>query len=285
MTPPARDPHAHPSTGRDGLRASLRRTLLVVRKSLLEQARDRFGLALTLLTTPALVAFFRFVYGKGRTPPANGDPCAQLPVLERGLPPLLTFAALVLVFSAAMTVAREVESGAVVRLQMTPLRGAELLGGVSVAQGLLGLASTLLGFSVAVGAGMSTRGPLAAAVLAVVLAGWGCIGMGMVVASRARTVHRSFLLASSVMLLMMLFSGVVFPLPELPLVHVGAVTLEPFDVLPTRHAALALERCILEGAGWGELLPRLSAAALSSAGYFWLGVAMFARVGAGSGRD
>lgn len=255
--------------------------LLVAQKTLLEQVRDPVGLGLTLLTTPALVLFFWYVVHDGAAgrPPAAAaggmDPCAAVPPFDRGVAPLLAFSAILLVFSSAMAIAREVESGTLLRLRMTTLRPVELLGGVSLAQGLVGAATIAVSFFVAMALGLRSRGPLVGCVAAVALAALGCVGIGMVVASRARTVHRAFLLASGVMLVLMLFSGVVFPLPHLVLVRAGTVTLELFDVLPTRHAVAALGACMLEGAGLGALAPRLAAAAATSAAYFALGVALF----------
>jgi ABC-type polysaccharide/polyol phosphate export permease len=106
-----------------------------------------------------------------------------------------------------------------------------------------------LTFSVAALLGFESQGSIWLAVALGTFAGAGCVGLGMAVASVSRSVARAFVLSSVVMFLLMLFSGVVFPVPAVVWVEVAGHGLGPFSLLPTTHAAQALRKVLLLGQG------------------------------------
>jgi ABC-2 type transport system permease protein len=196
---------------------------------------------------------------------------------ENYVPGLLIFAVILLVFSAPMAVAREVESGTLRRLQITRLRSLDFLGGVALTQMIVGVAALLLALAVAVMLGFRSQGPLWAAVVIGAITSLSVIGVGLIVACFARTVTQAFLLANFPLAFFMFFSGAMFPVPRLTLFSLDGQTVGLFDVLPTSHAVIALQKIFVLGAGLSDVAYELIALTVLSALYFAIGVWLFKR--------
>jgi ABC-2 type transport system permease protein len=199
---------------------------------------------------------------------AVGQSALRTP-FELYVPNLLVFAMIMLVFSSAMVTAREVERGTLERLRLTRMRPSEWIAGTALAQTLLGTGSVALTFVVAMALGFDARAaalPIAAGIA--LLTGVACIGIGTIVASVARTVAQAFAIASFIMFLLLLFSGVVFPIPELAVL----------EALPTVHGARALHDVLVLDAGLPDVLEELGALAGLSAAFFFFGGWRFSRL-------
>ena len=182
-----------------------------------------------------------------------GRSAAKTP-FEAYVPGLLVFAVIMLIFSSSMAVVREVESGTLARLRLTPVTSFDLLIGLSSVQLLLGVISVLLTLATASILGFKSEGSLA---LAMGVAGLAClasVGIGMVVASLSRTQARAFLISSVAMFLLILFSGIVFPRPEITVFTIGGRGIDLFDALPTTHMGAALGKVMTLGATFGEIV-------------------------------
>ena len=199
---------------------------------------------------------------------AVGQSAERTP-FELYVPNLLVFAMIMLVFSSAMVTAREVERGTLERLRLTRMRPGEWLAGTALAQTLLGAGSVALTFAVAAMLGFDARLatlPIAGGIA--LLTGVACIGIGTIVASLARSVAQAFAIASFFMFLLLLFSGVVFPIPELLVL----------EVLPTVHGARALHEVLVLDAGAADVQRDAGALAVLSVSFFLLGGWRFGRL-------
>lgn len=192
-------------------------------------------------------------------------------------PGVIIFSVMMLIFLAAMTVAREVESGALRRLQITRMSAFDFLAGVTLALVILAVVSILLTIATAVALGFQSQGPLWAAVVVGALASLSVIGAGLVVACFSRSVSQAFIIANFPLGLFMFFSGAIFPLPSPTLFQVGAHAIGAFDFLPPTHAVVALNKIMTLGAGFQEVAFELAALLLLSLLYFGAGVWLFKR--------
>ncbi|MCP4752249.1 MAG: ABC transporter permease [Proteobacteria bacterium] len=193
------------------------------------------------------------------------------------VPGLLVFAVIMLVFSSSMAIAREVETGTLERLKMTRVRSFDIMTGISGVQLILGLASVVITFLTARLLGFQYAGSIG---LVFLLAGLTClasVGIGMVVASLSRSTHLAFLISSVAMFLLILFSGVVFPRPEIFLFELGGHSVNLFDILPTTHMRNGLEKILTFDASFRELAYELIALLSFSTIYFATGVLIFNR--------
>jgi ABC-2 type transport system permease protein len=197
---------------------------------------------------------------------------------ETYVPGTLIFAVIMLIFLASMTVAREIETGTLRRLRMTPMTSLDLVGGITAAQVLVGTAAYVLAFIVALLVGFRSQGPLWLALLVGAVTCLSVIGLGMIVASFTRTVSQAFVVANFPMALMMFFSGVIYPMPKVILFSMGRQEIGLYDILPTTHAVAALNKILTLGASFSQVTFELSALTILSALYFFSGVWLFNQI-------
>ncbi len=196
---------------------------------------------------------------------------------ENYVPGLLIFAIILLVFSAPMAVAREVEAGTLRRLQITRMRALDFLGGVTLTQVIVGIVALLLALAVALLLGFRSQGSIWVAIAIGAIASLSVIGVGLIVACFSRTVTQAFLIANFPLAFFMFFSGAMFPVPRLTLFTIGSQSVALFDILPTSHAVVALQKIFVLGAGLGDVLYELIALTVLSLLYFAIGVWLFKR--------
>jgi ABC-2 type transport system permease protein len=196
---------------------------------------------------------------------------------ENYVPGLLIFAVILLVFSAPMAVAREVEAGTLRRLQITRMRSLDFLGGITLTQVIVGVVALLLALLVALLLGFRSQGPLWASIVIGAIASLSVIGVGLIVACFSRTVTQAFLLANFPLAFFMFFSGAMFPVPRLTVFSIGGQSVALFDILPTSHAVIALQKIFVLGAGLDDVAYELIALTVLSGLYFAIGVWLFKR--------
>jgi ABC-2 type transport system permease protein len=194
---------------------------------------------------------------------------------ENYVPGLFVMAVILMVFQAAMTPARDIESGALRRLRLTPLTAFDYLGGTSLWLALVSVAAVLLTFATAVGFGFRSQGPLWLAVLATAITSLSIIGIGLIVACFSKTVSQAFVIANFPLGFLMFLTGAAFPLPRLTLFTLFGHGFALVDLLPPTHAVVALNKIFTLGAGLQEVAFELAALTLLSALYFGLGVWLF----------
>ncbi len=192
-------------------------------------------------------------------------------------PGVMIFSVMMLIFLAAMVVAREVESGTLRRLQITCMTSFDFLGGVTLAMLSLAVISLLITILTAVGLGFRSLGPLWAAVVVGAVASLSIIGAGLVVACFSRSVSQAFIIANFPLGLFMFFSGAIFPLPRLVIFQLAGHDVGLFDFLPPAHAVVALNKVLTLGAGLQDVIFELTALILLSLLYFGAGVWLFQR--------
>jgi ABC-2 type transport system permease protein len=197
---------------------------------------------------------------------------------ETYVPGTLIFSVILLIFLAAMTVAREIETGTLRRLQLTPMTSFDLLAGITAALLLVGAVTSGLSFAVALALGFHSQGPIWVAILISTIASLSVIGLGLVVASLTRSVSQAFVVANFPLGLMMFFSGVIFPMPVVKLFTIAGHTFGPYDFLPPTHAVVALNKILTLGAGLKDVTYELTALLVLSVIYFTFGVWLFQRM-------
>jgi ABC-2 type transport system permease protein len=203
---------------------------------------------------------------------------------ETYVPGTLIFSIVLLIFLASMTVAREIENGALRRLQLTPMTSFDLLGGITLALLLVGAASSVLSFLVALALGFHSQGPIWIAILISIIASLSVIGLGLVVASLTRSVSQAFVVANFPLAFMMFFSGIIFPLPPVKLFTIAGRIISLYDILPPTHAVVALNKILTLGASLRDVTYELTALFILSILYLAIGVWLFSRMHLRSGR-
>jgi ABC-2 type transport system permease protein len=194
---------------------------------------------------------------------------------ENYVPGLFIMAVVLLVFQAAMTPARDIESGVLRRLRLTRVTSFEYLAGTSLWLALVAVVSVLLTFAVAVALGFRSQGALWIALLVGALTSFSIIGVGLIVACFSKTVSQAFIIANFPLGFLMFLSGGAFPLPRPTLFTWFGHAVSYADILPPTHAVLALNKVFTMGAGLGDVAYELTALVLLTALYFGVGVWLF----------
>ncbi len=218
----------------------------------------------------------------GRTPAvvpveeALGDSAGRSE-FEVYVPGLMVFAVIMLVFLAAMVVAREFESGGMRRLRLTRMTGGEYLVGTTAVLTALGGVSVLATVGTAAALGFTSAGPMWVAALALVLATLSVVGVGMAVAAVTRTVVKAFVVANFPLAILMFFSGAMFPMPRVTWFELVGRPIGPFELLAPTHAVTVLNRVVTLGASAGDVAVDLGFLGVLTAAYLAVGVVLLRR--------
>lgn len=190
---------------------------------------------------------------------------------------LLIFAVILMVYMTAMAVARETEQGGMRRLRLSPMTARAYVVGTSAVLVLVALIGVLLTFATAYAFGFRSQGPLWVAVVVTAVTALSIIGVGMAMGAACRTTAQAFVVANFPLGLLMFLSGVMFPLPQPAWFTVAGHGLGPFDLLPPKHAVVALNKVMTLGQGITEVAFELAAVLLLSVAYFGVGAAVLHR--------
>lgn len=207
------------------LRAS--RTLTKV--ALKRLVRDPLSQVLTV-ATPALFALFFWAA-------LSPEEFTQV------APRLGVFAGLMLVFATTVYVARDLESGVLERLYLARVPRTSYVFSAVATQLIPGVLSIALLFAIAHLLGLDTQVEPASH-LVLVLNAAACASVGVLCASLAKSVPQAMVIASTSMFLLMLFSGIVFPMPDYQIL----------DMLIPRHAVRALDSNAAHHLFWSAAL-------------------------------
>ena len=196
---------------------------------------------------------------------------------ENYVPGLFIFAIVIMIFQAAMMVARECEGGKFIRMRLAGIRSVEFLGGISLWLVVVSIASVMLTFLSALALGFRSQGSLWLALLVAVITTLSIIGVGMMVGSLAKSVSQAFVIANFPLGFLMFLTGAVFPLPRTNLFTILGHGFAIYDLLPPTHAVIALNKIFTLGAGIGDVVYELGMLTLLTALYFGIGVWLFKR--------
>jgi hypothetical protein len=203
----------------------LRASKTLTKVALKRLARDPLSQLLTV-ATPALFALFFWV-------------ALSTEEFNQVAPRLGVFAGLMLVFATTVYVARDLETGVLERLFLARVPRSSYVFSAVVAQLIPGALSIALLFALAHSLGLEAKFE-AASHLVLLLNAAACAGLGVLCASLAKSVPQAMVMASTLMFLLMLFSGIVFPMPD----------YQVLQMLIPRHAVLALDSDATQHLSW-----------------------------------
>ena len=194
------------------------------------------------------------------------------------VPGLLIAASTMMLFSIAILITRQVESGTVRRLQITRMTALDLLGGISVLYVIISLVTVALSFATAQALGFRSQGPLWVGMLICAITGVSVVGIGLVTACLSKTVARAAIIVNFPLFLVLFFSGAVFPVGNPHLFTLAGRDYGIFDLLPQTHATNALNKVLSLGAGPSDVAFELVALTLLTILYFVIGVWLFRKM-------
>jgi len=177
----------------------------------------------------------------------------ELKSVDFQIPGVLALISLALTLTpTSMLVVRERELGTLEQLSVTPVRGTELLVGKTIPIAAMGLSMTLLITIVATAwFHVPLRGSIAFLAIATGLFQLNTLGLGLLLSTVSRTQLQAQLIASFVTTPMIMLSGFLFPIANMP---VWAQWLT--YLLPMRYFMDVVRGVFLKGQGFVELWPQ-----------------------------
>lgn len=193
------------------------------------------------------------------------------------VPALLVLAIIMILFTTATSLVKEVDKGTMTRLLLSKLRGWEMLAAVSVNQALLGLAALALAYLAAWTCGYRSEGSVALLLLVGLAGTISVVALAVLTAAFLKSMFELLTVGTFPFFILMFFSECMFPLPKIPVLNLGAKTLYANDILPTTLCVRAFNQVLNFNAGIGDIWFELVSILVLTAGYFALGGWLFFR--------
>jgi ABC-2 type transport system permease protein len=196
---------------------------------------------------------------------------------ELYVPALLVLAVIMVLFTAAASIIKEVDKETITRLTLSELTTFEFLGAISLNQVLIGTFALGLTYLSAVAVGFQGRGSLALILLVGAVSTLSVVAIGLLVAGFIRTIFELLTVGVFPFFILMFFSDCMFPMPKIVLFRLAGRAFHVTDILPTALTTRAFGRILNFDAGLGDVAFELAAIALLTILYFGLGLAFFRR--------
>lgn len=194
---------------------------------------------------------------------------------EMYVPGLLILSIMMLIFTTALPLVREREDKTLRRLRLSSMNAFELLGGVSLAQIVIGTMAILLTFLSAWILGFHSEGSFWLAILIGVLTAGSAIAVGLITACFCKNATAVLTIGTLPFFLFMWFTGAAMPLPRIELFTFASRNFAINDLLPPTQAVIALNKVLSFGASLADVWFEISLMLVLSAIYFIIGVIIF----------
>ena len=193
------------------------------------------------------------------------------------MPALLVLAVIMVMFTAAASLIKEVDRGTMSRLVLSKLSTAELLTAVSINQVLIGVAALALSLGAAMSVGYHTEGSFGAVLVVGALATLGVIALSVLVAAFLGSIYELLTVGCFPFFILMFFSESMMPLPKVTMWELAGHAVYLNDVLPTSLAVRAFGRILNHGSGLADVWFELTGMSVLTAIYFVAGAVLFTR--------
>lgn len=196
---------------------------------------------------------------------------------ETTIPSAIFLGIIMLLFTSAIALIREVESGTIRRLQISKASSSEMLIAITISQlfiGIMAIALTI--FTAMTLFHAKSEGALFLVYLISILSCVSIIAIGFVLASFSRTITEILILGNLPYFLLFLLSGA-FPIPRINIASFGTHSIAINDIFPTTPAMTALKMVMDQGKGLNDVLFEIIMMICITILYFALGIYLFNR--------
>ncbi len=226
---------------------------------------------------------FQFAFSRtGTTPPLDVSVertggLQSLSEFDLYVPALLVLSLIMVLFTAAAALVKEVDKGTMSRLVVSNLSTVEMLTAVSLNQVLIGTLAMLLSYLAAVSVGYHSGGSIVALIAVGGLSTLSVVAIAVLVAAFLNTIFELLTVGCFPFFILMFFSDCMIPLPKLPLFHLFGNVVNLNDVLPTSLTVRAFNKILNQQAGLADLGFETGAIAFLTLVYFSIGTWLFRR--------
>ena len=193
------------------------------------------------------------------------------------IPGLLIFGVLFGTVTSALMLVRETSSGTLQRIRLSGASGAQVLGGVALANLIMALIQVPLSFAVALAFGFNAPGSLLLAIIITLILSLAATGVGFLAACFSHNEGEATGISTALMVPLVFLSGAVFPMPPAPVFSLFGHTVEIYDIMPSTHAAQAILRVVVYGDGLSSIAYEFTLLVVLSLLIFGIGVWVYQR--------
>lgn len=194
---------------------------------------------------------------------------------ETYVPGLLVFAVIMILYTAAISVIKEVEDKTLIRLQLSSVSTFKLLAGISTVQIFLGITAVILALCTAMLLGFTSTGPVFAVLVISILTTFSIVAISLIVVGFAKNVNQILTIGTFPLFLLMWFTGALYPIPKTNLFTIAGYTVTLNDLLPPTQSVLAMNKILTYGSGLGGVMREIAFLIVLTIIYFVLGVKVF----------
>jgi ABC-2 type transport system permease protein len=199
---------------------------------------------------------------------------------DAAIPGLLVFSLLFLIISSASSLVQEEMHHTLARFRLARVGGFELVTGVSLAQMVLAVLEVAAGFGVAVALGYGRGTDLLQPARILLLLGVAVlfavpvVGLGMITAAFSRNDGDAASLGSIILVPMVFLSGILFPMPAVPLFSIAGRVVGLYDLFPSTLASEAIRKAVTLGDLPSLAFP-VAGLLLQTVIIVWIGAALY----------
>jgi ABC-2 type transport system permease protein len=193
------------------------------------------------------------------------------------VPALLVLSIIMVLFTAAASLIKEVDKGTLTRLILSKLSTGEFLAAIAANQVWIGTVALGLTYLSALHVGYRSSGSILLFLLVGALSSLAVIAVSLLVAAFMRTIFELLTVGVFPFFVLMFFSECMFPLPRLTLFRLAGHPFYANDVLPTALTVKAFNKILNFQAGLGDVSFEIGGIVIMTTLYFTLGVWLFRR--------
>jgi ABC-2 type transport system permease protein len=193
------------------------------------------------------------------------------------IPALLVLSIIMVLFTAAASLIKEVDKGTITRLILTKLSIFEFLSAIAANQVLIGTTALGLTYLSALHVGYRSSGSILLFFLVGALSSLAVVAISFLVAAFIKTIFELLTVGVFPFFVLMFFSECMFPLPRLTIFRLAGHSFYANDVLPTALTVKAFNKILNFQAGLGDLSFEIGGIVIMTLFYFTLGVWLFRR--------
>jgi hypothetical protein len=201
------------------------------------------------------------------------------------VPGFLVFSIIMIIFSTSMAFTSEIESGVLMRYRLSNTSSIEYLLGLGSLQYVNSVFAIAISIFVTYLLGFNFQGKILEVFILCSLGSLSAVGIGILIASLSNKMNLAFLTSSFVMFLLLLFSGIIFPKPEIYLKINPSTSVEILAILPTAQLKEALDHLLIQNRPLSKSLNNMSFLLVSSVLFLSLGAFFFRKLLIKGGKD
>lgn len=174
----------------------------------------------------------------------------------------------------ATTLVEEQEFNTLERLQLTPMRGFHLIGGLVIAQLAVALVQIIILFAISLLMGFNGTGSFFLAGLVAWLLSLSASGFGLIIASISNKSGVASGIGSMVAIPLFMLTGAFIPIPNPTIFSVGANQFGVVDLLPTSFAYKMMDGILMHNLKFSDLTFELISLIILTIIYLGIGLVM-----------